>query len=42
MLWGPREEPGNLDTGDSQDEQSFEARVHLEEEQKEIPGGPLY
>lgn len=38
MLWGPREEPGNLDSGDSQDEQSFEACDHLEQEQKEIPG----
>lgn len=42
MLWGPREESGNLDTGDSQDEQSFEARVHLEEEQLETSGGRLY
>lgn len=35
---GPREEPGSLDSGDSQDEQSFEACAHLEQEQKETPG----
>lgn len=47
VLWIPREEPGNLDSGlegisgDSQDEQSLEACVHLEQEQKEVTEGNL-